>query len=112
VQQERKEEREKVATFQLEITRWQPKAAQEQKEAKFLELYNSLLQHTSQLSEQVRINQEKTMQKMELKLFGDSGADLRYLQTLYIFLIFIIVGTKPFLLTFDSFTRVSNINFG
>jgi hypothetical protein len=52
------------------------------------------------------------MQKMELKLFGDSGADLRYLQTLYIFLIFIIVGTKPFLLTFDSFTRVSNINFG
>lgn len=51
--QESKQEHEKVATFQLEITRLQPKAAQEQKEAKLLEVYNSLLQQdTSQLSEQ------------------------------------------------------------
>jgi nucleoid-associated protein YgaU len=76
VQQERKQEREKVAAAQLEISRIQLKAAQEQKEAKLLEVYSSLLQQdTSQLSEQARINREKTLQKMELKLFGDSGGE-------------------------------------
>ncbi|PWZ44968.1 Glutathione S-transferase T3 [Zea mays] len=61
VQHDRKQERKKVAETQLEISRLQLKAAQEQKE-----------QDTSQLSNQGKINREKALQKMELKLFGDS----------------------------------------
>ncbi|ONM18167.1 hypothetical protein ZEAMMB73_Zm00001d004016 [Zea mays] len=76
VQQDRKQEREKVAETQLEISRLQLKAAQEQKEAKLLEVYSSLLQQdTSQLSDQGKINRERTLQKMELKLFGDNAED-------------------------------------
>jgi hypothetical protein len=73
VQHDRKQERKKVAETQLEISRLQLKAAQEQKEVKLLEVYSSLLQQdTSQLSNQGKINREKALQKMELKLFGDS----------------------------------------
>jgi hypothetical protein len=65
-----------VVEPQLEISRLQLKAAQEQKEAKLLEVYSSLLhQDTSQLSDEAKLNREKTMQKMEQKLFGDSGEE-------------------------------------
>jgi hypothetical protein len=65
-----------VVEPQLEISRLQLKAAQEQKEAKLHEVYSSLLhQDTSQLSDEAKLNREKTMQKMEQKLFGDSGEE-------------------------------------
>jgi hypothetical protein len=56
VQHDRKQEREKVVETQLEISRLQLKVAHEQKEAKLLEVYSSLLQqYTSQLSNQGNI---------------------------------------------------------
>uniref|UniRef100_A0A0A9E4T3 Uncharacterized protein n=1 Tax=Arundo donax TaxID=35708 RepID=A0A0A9E4T3_ARUDO len=72
VQQERKKEREKVTETQLEVARLQLKAANEQKEAKLLEVYSALLhQDTSQMSEQSKARREKTLERMELKLFGN-----------------------------------------
>ncbi|KAF0918334.1 hypothetical protein E2562_023405 [Oryza meyeriana var. granulata] len=44
VMQERKQEREKATDSQLEISKLKLKVAQEKKEAKLLEVYNSLLQ--------------------------------------------------------------------
>jgi hypothetical protein len=74
VQQDRKQEREKVSQTQLEISRLQLKATQERKEAKLLEVYNSLLsQDPSKMSD--RINREKTLQRMELKLFGNGDEE-------------------------------------
>jgi outer membrane lipopolysaccharide assembly protein LptE/RlpB len=56
VQHDRKQECEKVVETQLEISRLQLKVAHEQKEAKLLEVYSSLLQqYTSQLSDQGKI---------------------------------------------------------
>lgn len=71
VQKERKQEREKVTEAQLEISRLNLKAAKEQKEAKLLEAYNSLLQQdTSEMSKEAKDRREKTLQKMEEKLFN------------------------------------------
>ena len=69
--QERKKEREKVTEAQFEISRLNLQAAQEQKEAKLLEAYNNLLvRDTSHMSEEAKTSHEKTLQKMEKKLFG------------------------------------------
>lgn len=71
VQQERKQDREKVTNAQLEISKNQLKAAKEQKEAKLLEVYNSLLkQDISQMTEDSKARREKALEKMELKLFA------------------------------------------
>uniref|UniRef100_A0A0A9BQR7 Uncharacterized protein n=1 Tax=Arundo donax TaxID=35708 RepID=A0A0A9BQR7_ARUDO len=72
VQQERKQECEKVTHAQLEMSRLQHKVAKEQKEAKLLEVYNTLLsQDTSQMTEKAKANREKALERMELKLFVD-----------------------------------------
>ncbi|KAF0892866.1 hypothetical protein E2562_018649 [Oryza meyeriana var. granulata] len=71
VQQECKQEREKVTKAQLEITRLQLKTAKEHKEAWVLEVYNSLLrQDTSQMTKDMKANREKILAKMEHKLLG------------------------------------------
>ena len=68
---ERKKEREKVTEAQLEISRLNLQAAQTQKEAKLIEAYNNLLlRDTSHMSEEAKTSHEKTLQKMEKKLFG------------------------------------------
>ena len=72
MQQDRKLEREKVTGAQIKISDTNLKAAKEQKEAKMLEVYNSLLnQATSQLSESQKANRENAIRKIEEKLFGD-----------------------------------------
>lgn len=74
VTEERKKEREKVTEAQLEISRLNLQAAQEQKEAKLIEAYNYLLvRDTSNMSEEAKASREKTLQKMEKKLFGTDG---------------------------------------
>ena len=71
VTEERKKEREKVTEAQLEISRLNLQAAKEQKEAKLIETYNYLLvRDTSNMSEEAKASREKTLQKMENKLFG------------------------------------------
>lgn len=71
VTQERKKEREKVIGAQLEISRLNLKAAKKQKKSKLLEAYTSLLvRGTSHMSEEAKLRQEKTLEKMEKKLFG------------------------------------------
>ena len=71
VTQERKKEREKVIGAQLEISRLNLKAAKKQKKSKLLEAYTSLLvRDTSHMSEEAKLRQEKTLEKMEKKLFG------------------------------------------
>ena len=70
VTEERKKEREKVTEAQLEISRLNLQA-QTQKEAKLIEAYNNLLvRDTSHMSEEAKTSHEKTLQKMEKKLFG------------------------------------------
>ena len=55
VTEERKKEREKVTEAQLEISRLNLQAAQEQKEAKLIEAYNYLLvRDTSNMSEEAK----------------------------------------------------------
>jgi hypothetical protein len=72
VRQDRKLEREKVTEAQIKISDTNLKAANEQKEAKLFEVYNSLLnQNTSQMSENQKANREKAICKIEEKLFGD-----------------------------------------
>jgi hypothetical protein len=72
VQQERKQEREKVTETQLEVAKLQLKAAKEQKEAKMFEVYNSILhQDTSQMSAEGKAKRKKAMESMELKLFSN-----------------------------------------
>lgn len=72
VQMERKQQREKATIAHLEISKIQLKAAKKQKHPKMLEVYNSLLkQDTSQMSDESKARREKTLEKMELKLFGD-----------------------------------------
>jgi len=71
---EERKEREKVTEVQLEISRLNLQAAQEQKEAKLIEAYNYLLvRDTSNMSEEAKASREKTLQKMEKKLFGTDG---------------------------------------
>ena len=68
---EERKEREKVTEAQLEISRLNLQAAKEQKEAKLIETYNYLLvRDTSNMSEEAKTDREKTLQKMENKLFG------------------------------------------
>ena len=68
---EERKEREKVTEAQLEISRLNLQAAKEQKEAKLIETYNYLLvRDTSNMSEEAKTDREKTLQKMEKKLFG------------------------------------------
>ncbi|KAF0922563.1 hypothetical protein E2562_038033 [Oryza meyeriana var. granulata] len=72
VTQERKQECKKVTNAQLEISRLKLKAAQEEKEAKLLEVYNSLLQQAiSQMTEESKARREESLAMMEKKLFGD-----------------------------------------
>jgi len=55
VTEERMKEREKVTEAQLEISRLNLQAAQEQKEAKLIEAYNYLLvRDTSNMSEEAK----------------------------------------------------------
>ena len=54
------------------MSRLQLKAAKEQKEAKLLEVYNSLLhQDTSQMIEQAKAQRGKALERIELKLFAN-----------------------------------------
>ena len=77
MQKDCKVEREKVSEAQLEISRTNLKVAKEQKEAKLLEAYSSLMkQDTSTTIGKQKASQEKTLEKMELKLFGDDDAHL------------------------------------
>ncbi|CAN6328773.1 unnamed protein product, partial [Urochloa humidicola] len=70
VTQERKKEREKTTEAQLEISRINLQAAQEQKEAKLLEAYTLLLaQDRSQMSIEAKASQEKTLLRMEKMIY-------------------------------------------
>jgi len=72
VQQDRKVELEKATEAQLLISNTQLKAAQEEKEAKMLMVYNTLLtKSTSNMSEGEKANHARAIQKLEEKLFGD-----------------------------------------
>ncbi|CAN6347369.1 unnamed protein product, partial [Urochloa humidicola] len=70
VTQERKKEREKTTEAQLEISRINLQAAQEQKEAKLLEAYTLLLaQDRSQMSIEAKASEEKTLLRMEKMIY-------------------------------------------
>ena len=57
---------------QIQIANTNLKATAEQKEAKMFEVYNFLLnQDISQMSEDQRANRDKTIRRMEDKLFGN-----------------------------------------
>ncbi|XP_066161168.1 flavonoid O-methyltransferase-like protein Os11g0303600 isoform X1 [Oryza sativa Japonica Group] len=72
VTQDRKLEREKVTEAQIHISNVNLKAAEQQKEAKMFEVYNSLLtQDTSNMSEEQKARRDKALQKLEEKLFAD-----------------------------------------
>jgi hypothetical protein len=72
VQQNRKVDREKVTEAQIQVSNANLKAGKEQKEAKMFEVYNSLLnQNTSQMSEDQKANRDRSIRKIEEKLFGD-----------------------------------------
>ncbi|CAD6267541.1 unnamed protein product [Miscanthus lutarioriparius] len=72
VQQDRKVECEKVTDAQIQIANANLKAAKEQKEAKMFEVYNSLLnQDTSHMTADQKANREKTLHKLEEKLFAE-----------------------------------------
>jgi len=61
-----------VTDAQIQIANTNLKAAAEQKEAKMFEVYNFLLnQDISQMSEDQRANRDKTIRRMEDKLFGN-----------------------------------------
>ncbi|KAF0923333.1 hypothetical protein E2562_005294 [Oryza meyeriana var. granulata] len=79
ITQERKKERKKVTEAQLEISRNQLKVteaqlmtAKEQKEAKLLEAYTSLLvQDTSQMTQQEKASRGIALTSITQKLFGN-----------------------------------------
>ena len=72
VQQDRKVELEKATEAQLLISNTQLKAALEEKEAKMLMVYNTLLtKDTSNMSEGEKANHARAIHKLEEKLFGD-----------------------------------------
>ncbi|KAL6642193.1 hypothetical protein ACP70R_020374 [Stipagrostis hirtigluma subsp. patula] len=69
VASERKQEREKVTEAQLEISRLKLKAAQEEKEAKLLQVYHSLIsQDMSKMTEEAKARMEKSLALIEKKL--------------------------------------------
>ncbi|XP_062181718.1 glutathione S-transferase T3-like [Phragmites australis] len=64
------EEQRRMSTEKLEAARLAHSAAVAQKESKMLEVYNSLLlQDTSAMSEREKVNRERMMESMSLKLF-------------------------------------------
>lgn len=72
VTQERKQDREKVTDKDLEISRLKLQAAQVAKEAKMMEVYNSLLQQdTSQMTDESKARRERSLMMMEKRLFGN-----------------------------------------
>jgi hypothetical protein len=72
VQEDRKAECQKAAEAQILISNANLKAAQEQKEAKMFEVYNSLLnQDTSQMTDDQKANRDKAICKLQEKLFPD-----------------------------------------
>lgn len=74
VTQERRKEREKVTQDQLEISRAALDVAKQQKEAKFLEAYATLLvQDTTHMSEEAKASREKTLILMQNKMVADFG---------------------------------------
>ncbi|XP_022680090.1 glutathione S-transferase T2-like [Setaria italica] len=67
------QERAKTTEAHLEISRMRLKAAQEEKEAKMLQVYDSLLhQDTSQMTEESKARRKKTLAMMEKKLFSNN----------------------------------------
>jgi hypothetical protein len=71
VEEDRKMERDKVTAAQIQISNANLKAAQEHKEAKMFEVYNSLItQDTMNMSEEAKASREKAIRKLEEKLFG------------------------------------------
>lgn len=72
VQEDRKVDLEKAAEAQLQISNTNLKVAQEEKEAKMFEVYNTLMKkNISTMSESQKANHEKAVHKLEQKLFGD-----------------------------------------
>jgi hypothetical protein len=72
VHQERNAELAKVTEAQLLISNAQLKAAQEEKEAKILQVYNTLLsKDTSNMSEGEKASHVRALHKIEEKLFGE-----------------------------------------
>jgi hypothetical protein len=62
---------EKAAEAQLQISNANLKAAQEEKEGKMYEVYNTLLsKDTTNMSEARKANHERAIHKLEEKLFG------------------------------------------
>lgn len=73
VTQERKQAREKTTEAHLEISRNRLKSAQDEKEAKLLQVYDSLLkQDTSQMTEESKARRDKTLAAIEKKLFSNN----------------------------------------
>jgi len=73
VTQERKQAREKTTEAHLEISRNRLKSAQDEKEAKLLQVYDSLLQQdTSQMTEESKARRDKTLAAIEKKLFSNN----------------------------------------
>jgi hypothetical protein len=65
-------ELEKIAEAQIQISKANLKAAQEEKEGKMFQVYNTLLnKDISNMSEAQKANHERTIHKLEEKLFGD-----------------------------------------
>lgn len=74
VTQERKQEHAKTTEAHLEISRMRLKAAQEEKEAKMLQVYDSLLhQDISQMTEESKARREKTLAMIEKKIFSNNN---------------------------------------
>lgn len=74
ITEERKKECEKVTEAQLEISRNQLKTAMEQKEAKLLEAYTSLLvQDTSQMTQEAKAIRDQALTSLTQKLFGKAS---------------------------------------
>ena len=72
MEEDRKMERDKVTAAQIQISNANLKAAQEQKEAKMFEVYNSLLtQDTVNMCEEAKASRVKAMRKLEEKLFAE-----------------------------------------
>jgi hypothetical protein len=71
VQEGRKMDLDKAAEAQLQISNANLKAAQEEKEGKMYEVYNTLLsKDTTNMSEARKANHERAIHKLEEKLFG------------------------------------------
>jgi len=71
VQEDRKEELEKVAEAQIQISNANLQTAKEEKEAKMYQVYNTLLsKDTSNMTEDQKHKHERAIQKIEEKLYS------------------------------------------